>query len=158
MSVKVPPGVSSGNYITIRGAGHTGPRGGPSGDAIVVIDEEPHDIYERHGDDILYRLPMSFPQVALGDQVTVPTLDGPVKLKIPAGTQSGKLFRLRGKGMPHLRGMGAGDQLVQVVVWTPGNLNSEEKALLEKFSKSQGGQPPKPDRSFFEKLRETFGG
>lgn len=158
VSVNVPAGVSSGNYITVRGAGHAGPRNGPAGDAIVVIEETPHDFFERHGDDVLYRQPISFSQAALGDQVIVPTLSGDVKLKIPAGTQSGKLFRLRGKGIPHLRGYGAGDQLVQTVVWVPTNLSSEDKALLEKFAKSTSGQPPKADKSFFDKLRETFGG
>lgn len=158
ISVNVPAGVSSGNYITVRGAGHAGPRGGPAGDAIVIIEEVPHEFFERHGDDVLYRQPISFSQAALGDSVIVPTLAGDVKLKIPAGTQSGKLFRLRGKGIPHLRGYGAGDQLVQTVVWVPTNLSTEDKALLEKFAKSTGGQPPKADKSFFDKLRETFGG
>ncbi len=158
VSVNVPAGVSSGNYITVRGAGHAGPRGGPAGDAIVVIEETPHDFFERHGDDVLYRQPISFSQAALGDSVVVPTLDGDVKLKVPAGTQSGKLFRLRGKGIPHLRGHGSGDQLVQTVVWVPTNLTSDDKALLEKFAKSTSGQPPKADKSFLDKLRGTFGG
>ena len=158
ISVNVPAGVTSGNYITVRGAGHAGPRGGQAGDAIVVIEETPHETFERHGDDVLYRLPISFPQAALGDSVIVPTLSGDVKLKIPAGTQSGKLFRLRGKGIPHLRGYGAGDQLVQAVVWVPSHLSSEDKALLEKFAKSTGGQAPKADKSFLDKFRETFGG
>jgi molecular chaperone DnaJ len=158
ISVNVPAGVTSGNYITVRGAGHAGGRGGPAGDAIVVIEEIAHEFYERHGDDVLYRQPISFTQAALGDQVIVPTLGGDVKLKIPAGTQSGKLFRLRGKGIPHLRGYGSGDQLVQTVVWVPTNLTSEDKTLLEKFGRSVSGQPPKADKSFFDKLRETFGG
>jgi len=158
VSVNVPAGVSSGNYITVRGAGHAGPRNGQPGDAIVVIEETPHDVYERHGDDVLYRLPISFSQAALGDSILVPTLAGDVKLKVPAGTQSGKLFRIRGKGIPHLRGHGSGDQLVQTVVWVPTNLSSDDKALLEKFAKSTSGQPPKADKSFLDKLRETFGG
>lgn len=158
VSVNVPPGVSSGNYITVRGAGHAGPRGGPSGDAVVLIEEQAHEQFERHGDDVLYRLPISFPQAALGDAVVVPTLDGSVKLKIPPGTQSGRLFRLRGKGIPHLRGSGAGDHLVQVFVWTPSDLSGEERALLEKFAGSRGGQPPKADRSFLDKLRSSLGG
>jgi molecular chaperone DnaJ len=157
VSVNVPAGVSAGNYITVRGAGHAGPRGGPDGDAIVMIEEVPHELFERHGDDLLFRLPISFPQAALGDSVIAPTLDGEVKLKVPAGTQSGKLFRLRGKGIPHLRGFGSGDLLVQTIVWVPGNLSSEEKSLLEKLSKSRGGQAPKADKSFIDKLRDTFG-
>ncbi|MBI3873225.1 MAG: molecular chaperone DnaJ [candidate division Zixibacteria bacterium] len=158
ISVNVPPGVSAGNYITVRGAGHAGPRGGPSGDAVVLIEEEPHEQFERHGDDVLYRLPISFPQAALGEAMVVPTLNGSVKLKVPAGTQSGKLLRLRGKGIPHLRGHGTGDLLVQVFVWTPENLSADERALMEKLSHSRGGQPPKAGRSFLDKLRSNLGG
>jgi molecular chaperone DnaJ len=158
VTVKVPAGVSEGNYITVRGGGHAGPRGGPSGDAVVLIEEKPHDYFERHGDDLVYRLPLSFPQAALGDSVIVPTLNGSVKLKIPAGTQSGKLFRLRGKGIPHLRGFGSGDQMVQAIVWTPTDLTRDEKELLKKLATTRGGQPPKADRNFFDKIRKTFGG
>ena len=158
ISVKIPAGVSAGNYISVSGAGHAGPRRGPAGDAIVIIEETPHDSFDRHGDDILYHLPISFSQAALGDSVVVPTLNGSVKLTVPAGTQSGKLLRMRGKGIPHLRGYGSGDQLIQVIVWTPTGLTGEEKALLEKLAKLHGGQPPVADRSFFEKLRSTFKG
>jgi molecular chaperone DnaJ len=158
VSVRIPAGVSSGNYITVPGAGHAGPRGGPAGDAIVLIEEKPHDQFERHGDDLLLQLPISYSQAALGDGVIVPTLNGSVKLKIPQGTQSGKLFRLRGKGLPHLRGFGSGDQLVRVIVWTPTSLSGEEKELLERLGKLQHGKTPKADRSFFEKLKSHFGG
>lgn len=158
VSVKIPAGVSSGNYINVAGAGHAGPQGGPAGDAIVLIEEKPHELFERHGDDLLFQLPISFTQAALGDGVIVPTLNGSVKLKVPQGTQSGKLFRLRGKGIPHLRGFGSGDQLVRVIVWTPTTLSSEEKELLTRLGKLQHGKPPRADRSFFEKLRSTFGG
>jgi molecular chaperone DnaJ len=158
ISVKVPAGVTEGNYITVRGGGHAGPRGGPTGDAIVMIEEKPHDYFERHGDDLVYRLPLSIVQVALGDSVVVPSLNGSIKLKIPAGTQSGKLFRLRGKGIPHLRGFGAGDQMVQAIVWTPTDLTRDEKNQLKKFAETTGGQPPKADRSFFDKIRKSFGG
>ncbi|MEW5875433.1 MAG: molecular chaperone DnaJ [Candidatus Zixiibacteriota bacterium] len=156
INVKIPAGVTSGNYLTVPNAGHAGPHGGPAGDAIVLIEEIPHEDFERHGDDILYNLPVSFSQAALGDSVVVPTLDGPVKLKVPSGTQSGKMLRIRGKGITHLRGFGAGDQLVRVIVWTPTDLSSEEKELLRKFGTLQHGQPPKADRSFFDKLRSHF--
>ncbi len=158
VSVKIPAGVSSGNYISVSGAGHAGPHGGPEGDAIVIIEETPHEFFERHGDDLLYHLPVSFSQAALGDSALIPTLNGSVKLNIPSGIQSGRLLRLRGKGIPHLRGHGSGDELVQILVWTPTELTREEKSLLEKFAQLHGGQPPKADRSFFEKLRATFGG
>lgn len=158
ITVKVPAGVSEGNYITVRGGGHAGPQGGPAGDAVVLIEEKPHDFFERHGDDLLYRLPLSYSQAALGDAVIVPTMNGSVKLKIPSGTQSGKLFRLRGKGISHLRGFGAGDQLVQAIVWTPTDLSRDEKDLLKKLAETRGGKPPKADKNFFDKIRKTFGG
>ncbi|GAB4323166.1 MAG: molecular chaperone DnaJ [Candidatus Zixiibacteriota bacterium] len=158
ITVNIPAGVSEGNYLTVSGSGHAGPRGGPAGDAIVLIEELPHDYFERHGDDILYHLPISFSQAALGDSVHVPTLSGSVKLKIPAGTQSGKLFRMRGKGIPHLRGFGSGDQLVRVHVWTPTELSKEERELYERLGELQHGKPPKADKSFIERLRKTFGG
>ena len=158
VNVKIPAGVSSGNYITVPGAGHAGPHGGPAGDAIVLIEEAPHEYFERHGDDLLFQMPISFTQAALGDSVIVPTLNGSVKLKIPHGTQSGRLFRLRGKGIPHLRGFGAGDQLVRVIVWTPTDLSSEEKDLFTKLGESKHGKAPKADRSFLDKLRSHFSG
>jgi molecular chaperone DnaJ len=158
ISVKVPAGVTEGNYISVHGGGHAGPRGGPAGDAIVLIEEKAHEHFERHGDDLIYRLPLSFAQAALGDSVVVPSLNGSIKLKIPSGTQSGKLFRLRGKGIPHLRGFGSGDQMVQAIVWTPTDLSRDEKNLLKKLAETSGGQPPKADRSFFDKVRKTFGG
>ena len=158
VNVRIPAGVSSGNYITVPGAGHAGPHGGPAGDAIVLIEEAPHEYFERHGDDLLFQMPISFTQAALGDSVIVPTLNGSVKLKIPHGTQSGRLFRLRGKGIPHLRGFGAGDQLVRVLVWTPSDLSSEEKDLFTKLGGLKHGKAPKADRSFLDKLRSHFGG
>lgn len=158
ITVNIPAGVSEGNYLTVAGSGHAGPKGGPPGDAIVLIEEVPHEHFERHGDDIVYQLPISFSQAALGDSVHVPTLNGSAKLKIPAGTQSGKLFRMRGKGIPHLRGFGHGDELVRVHVWTPTELSKEERELYERLGNLQHGKPPKADRSFTERLRKTFGG
>lgn len=157
VKVNVPPGVTSGNYITVRGAGDVGPRGGPPGDLIVVIEELEHKDFYRRGDDVIYELPIGFSQAALGSELVVPTLEGKVKLKIPPGTQSGKLFRLRGKGIPHLNSYGRGDQLVRVFVWTPTKLSPEERRLFEELSKTEGSKPPPADKGFFERLRQTLG-
>jgi molecular chaperone DnaJ len=124
---------------------------------IVLIEELEHDLFRRREDDLIYELAVSFSQAALGDQTEVPTLDGKVSLKIPSGTQSGKIFRLKGKGIPHLHGYGSGDELVRIVVWTPTKLSREERELLERLGQSPGSKPPEAGRSFFDKLRETLG-
>jgi molecular chaperone DnaJ len=156
ISVDIPAGVSPGNYITVRGEGGVGPRGGPAGDALIFIDEREHEFFERHGDDILYDLAISVSQAVLGDDVEVPTLNGAVKLEISPGTQSGKILRMRNKGIPHLNGYGSGDQLVRIVVWIPTNLSSEEKRLFEQLSRHDGLRPPKSDRSFFKKMKDAL--
>jgi molecular chaperone DnaJ len=155
--VKIPAGVTSGNYIPVSGAGHAGSNGGPYGDAIVLIEEKAHKVFVRHGDDIVCEVPISFSQAALGDELEVPTLNSQHTIKIPSGAQSGKTLRLKNKGIPHLRGLGRGDQLVRLVVWTPTHLSREEKRLFEELAQQSGMKPPKGDRSFFEKLRETLG-
>jgi molecular chaperone DnaJ len=142
LSVRVPPGVSSGNYVPMRGEGHAGPRGGGSGDVLVMIEEKRHPIFQRRGDDIVCPLRISIVQAALGDNVDVPTLQGRARMKIPAGTQSGRVFRLRGKGVPHLHGGGLGDLLVPVTVWVPTKLGQEEKRLLRELGNSPRVQPP----------------
>lgn len=156
VKVMVPAGVSAGNYLTLRGEGNIGARGGPAGSLIVVIDEAEHKYFERHGDDIVYTLYLSFSQIALGDQVEIPTLDGRVQLDINAGTQSGKILRLKGRGISHLRQGGQGDLLVQVLVWTPVKLSSEEKHLLRELSQFENMKPPKQNKSFFKKFKDTF--
>lgn len=157
ISVKIPAGVTGGNYIQMRGLGNVGLRGGPPGDVIVLVEEQKHPEFRRHGDDILHDTLISFAQAALGDQIPVPTLDGKVDLKIPAGTQSGKIFRFRGKGIPHLHGYGKGDELIRVLVWVPTRLSSEEKKLLKELAAKENMKPPEGDKSFFEKLKETLG-
>ncbi|MCK5146072.1 molecular chaperone DnaJ [bacterium] len=131
VKVKIPAGVASGNYLTVRGEGDSGPKGGPSGDVIVFIEEKSDSRFERHGDDILYTLPMSLTQAVLGDEVAIPTLSGKAKLKIEAGTQSGKILRMRGRGIPHLNSHGKGDQLVKLVVWIPTKLPKKLKSIFE---------------------------
>lgn len=157
VSVKIPSGVTTGNYLQLRGVGNAGPRGGPSGDVIVLIEEEEHPVFVRRGDEVIHEMMISFTQAALGDEITVPTLDGNFNLKIPPGTQSGKIFRLKGKGIPHLHGYGKGDELVIVMIWVPTHLNSEEKRLLKELSLQEDLRPPKWDKSFFEKLKNTLG-
>jgi molecular chaperone DnaJ len=157
VKVKFPAGVSAGNYIPVRNMGDVGPRGGPAGDLLVIVDEEEHEHFTRHGDDIILEQAISFSQAALGDQIAVPSLNGNIDLKIPSGTQSGKIFRIRGKGIPHLNGYGRGDELVRVLVITPSKLTDEEKELFAKLGRLGKNRPLKVDKSFFEKLRETLG-
>ncbi|KPL00655.1 MAG: molecular chaperone DnaJ [candidate division Zixibacteria bacterium SM23_73_3] len=157
ISVKIPPGVTTGNYIQMRSAGDAGPRGGPAGDVIVFIQEKEHPNFQRRGDDIVHETLISFAQAALGDEVTIPTLDGNMNLKIPSGTQSGKIFKLKGRGIPRLHGYGRGDELIRVLVWVPTRLTSEEKKLLKELASKENMKPPEGDKSFFEKLRGTLG-
>ena len=148
--------VVKGIDIRERGAGNVGPRGGPAGDVIVFIEETEHNIFTRKDDDIICEVPISFSQAALGDEVEVSTLDGRVNLKIPPGTQSGKVFRLKGRGIPHLQGYGKGDELVRIIVWTPTKLSDEEKKLFKRLKEMSGTKPPKGNKSFFDKMRDTL--
>lgn len=159
LTIHIPAGVATGNYLTLRGEGNVGPRNGPAGDLIVVIEEKEHPIFERHGEDILYNLPIGYSQLVLGTEVEVPTLDGKVKFKIPPGTQSGKVFRLRGKGIPRLHGYGRGDQLVRVQLVTPEKVSSEERKLLEKLAeferehlKKAGKKDSRKKKNFFRQF------
>jgi molecular chaperone DnaJ len=157
VEAKIPAGVATGNYLSLRGSGDFGPRGGQPGDVILVINEIEHEHFTRRHDDIICEMPLSFSQAALGAEIEIPTLDGTTQLKIPPGTQSGKIFLLRSKGIPHLNSYGVGDELVRVIVWTPEKLTDEEKELFAKLAKSRSDKPPKADKSFFEKLRQTLG-
>jgi molecular chaperone DnaJ len=144
VSVKIPAGVSTGNYITISGGGDVGERGGPPGNLYVIIQEIEHDLFERHGDDILMDLPLTITQLSLGTKVEVSTIDGKVLLKVPAGSPSHKIFRLKGKGIPRLNSYGRGDQLVRVMAWVPDKLTKQEKELLEALDKTLSTKVPKP--------------
>ncbi len=142
VKVKIPPGVSEGNYLTLRGEGNTGRRGGPSGDLIVLIEEAPHQHFKRDGDDVIYELDLSFPEAALGSEVEVPTLIGRAKLKIEPGVQSGKILRMREKGLPRLNSYGRGDELVTINIYTPTKLSQHEKDLLKELGNSASIKPP----------------
>jgi molecular chaperone DnaJ len=149
LKVRVPAGVSSGNYLTLKGQADTGERGAPAGDVYVVIEEAEHDLFERHGDDLLLNVPVSIADLALGTKVQVPTVDGRVSLKIPPGTQSHKIFRMRGKGIPHLHGHGRGDQLVRIIAWTPQKLSKKDVELLESWRASAQRDVPTPGRHIY---------
>ncbi len=157
LSVKIPPGVDSGTRIRLVGEGEPGELGGPSGDLYVVAHVKEHPIFVREDAEVLCEVPISFTQAALGVHIDVPTLEGKVKMRVPSGTQSGKVFRLKGKGIAHLHGGGRGDQHVRVIVETPTELSAEQRELLERFAEL-GGQHGQPQvRSFLDKVRELFG-
>ncbi|MGN6294855.1 MAG: molecular chaperone DnaJ [Chitinophagaceae bacterium] len=158
VSIDIPAGVQEGMQLSINGKGNAGERGGMNGDLIILIEEEQHKELQRDGLNVAYDLYISFPDAAFGTQVEVPTIDGRAKIKIPAGTQSGKIFRLKGKGFPAVNSYEKGDQLIHVNVWTPQHLTSEEKTALEKLSGSDNfkPQPDKNEKGFFDKVREMF--
>jgi len=158
VSIDIPAGVQEGMQLNVSGKGNAGERGGSSGDLIILIEEEAHKELHREGLNVAYELHLSFPDATFGTQVEVPTIDGKAKIKIPAGTQSGKIFRLKGKGFPAVNSYEKGDQLVQVAVWTPQELNTEEKSMLEKLNQSPNFKPnpDKNDKSFFDKVKEIF--
>ena len=160
IKVTVPAGVSEGNYIPLQGQGNAGRRGGQAGDLIVVIEEEKHPYFQRNGDDIIYDLIISFPQAVLGSDVEVPTLNGKARLTIDPATPSGRMLRMRERGIPHLNSYGSGDQLVRVNIWVPKHLTPREKELLKELAKSEHISPTEEerngDRSFFEKVKDVF--
>lgn len=159
LSVKVPPGVDTGDRIRLSGEGEAGPDGGPPGDLFVQMSVRQHPIFERDGKNLYCEVPITFVAAALGGELEVPTLDGRVKLKIPAETQTGKLFRLRGKGVKPVRGGAVGDLLCRAVVETPVNLNKKQKELLKEFQESlgQGGDAQSPRQtSWFEGVKAFF--
>ncbi|HEX9933761.1 MAG TPA: molecular chaperone DnaJ [bacterium] len=137
LNVHIPAGVATGNYLTLQGEGDAGPKGGPAGDVFVLIKEKPHDQFERHGDDVLYRLSIGIPQAVLGGEIEIPTLSGKSKLAIDPGTQPGNILRMRGKGIPHLHGGGRGDQLVQISIWVPQKLSENARRLFEDLAKQE---------------------
>jgi molecular chaperone DnaJ len=144
VTVKIPPGVASGNYIPLRGRGNAGRAGGPPGDILVFIEEERHPRFERHGDDLQTDLVVSYATAVLGGEAEVGTLTGRVKMEIPAGTPAGKVFRLRGKGVPRLRGGGAGDLIVRIGIHVPKRLKREDRKALEELARLDAFRPEAP--------------
>ncbi len=158
ISIKIPAGVSDGMQLSMSGKGNEAPGGGPAGDLLILVEEHHEGPLKREGNNVVFDLYISFIDAALGTSVEVPTISGKVRIKIDAGTQSGKILRLRGKGIEDLNGYGKGDELIHVNVWTPKHLSSEEKSMLEKLRGSSNFEP-KPGRNekgFFEKMREFF--
>jgi len=164
LSLDIPAGVQEGMQLSMSGKGNAGERGGPPGDLLILVEEEKHPTLRRHDLDVVYQLHISFPEAVLGTQAEVPTIDGKAKIKIPAGTQSGKIFRLKGKGFPAFQSYEKGDELVEVNIWSPQTLSAEEKDILEKLKSSPNFVPGpnassmKEDRSFFDKIKDAFGG
>jgi molecular chaperone DnaJ len=156
ISINIPAGVSEGQYIRLRGQGNRGKHGGENGDILVLIHEKEHEIFERQEANLICEYPISFSQAALGTEILCPTLSGKVKMKIPAGTQSGKVFRLRNQGLPHVNSSYHGDLFVKVRVITPTKINSEEKRLLEELAKFDSDKKLHPNKSFFGKLKDFF--
>ncbi len=158
LSVRIPPGVDNGSRLKLRGEGEAGFANGPAGDLYVVVHVREHAIFTRQDNEVIVEVPVSFPQAALGVEIEVPTLDGKVKLKLPPGTQSGKVFRLKGKGFVDLHGYGRGDELVRIVVETPRRLSARQRELLEEFAKVSGEDVTHPlSKGFVDKIKEMFG-
>jgi molecular chaperone DnaJ len=162
LSLDIPAGAQEGMQLSMSGKGNAGERGGYPGDLLLLIEEEKHPDLVRNELDVVYYLNLSFPETVLGTQVEVPTIDGKAKIKIPAGTQSGKIFRLKGKGFPAFQSYERGDELVEVNVWSPQHLTSEEKDMLEKLKNSPNFQPSsqtkhdREDKSIFDKIKDAF--
>lgn len=158
IDIDIPAGVEAGMQLQMRNRGNAGIQGGPPGDLLITIEEKPHEHLQRDGQNVIYELFLNFADAALGTSVDVPTIAGPVKIKVPPGTQSGKIFRLKEKGLPAVQSYGRGDQLIHVSVWTPKKLTNEEKALLERMRSMPNFDPApgKSERTLFEKLRDLF--
>ncbi len=154
VKVNIPAGIDNGQTISLRGQGHAGKNGGPNGDLLITVMVKPHDIFRREGTSVFCEAPITFTQAVLGAEMEIPTIDGKVKYTIPEGTQTGTVFRLRGKGIPVLNGHGRGDQYVTVTIETPRGLNREQKEALKKFSETLGEGNYEKQRSFFKKFKK----
>lgn len=158
ISIKIPGGVADGMQLSMSGKGNVPPRGGIAGDLLIVVEEEEDEQLKRDGNNLVYDLHLSFIDAALGTAVEVPTLDGKARVPIEAGIQGGKILRLKGKGIKELNGYGRGDQLIHINIWTPKQVSSDERALLEKLRNSPNFQPKpgKNEKGFFEKMKDFF--
>jgi len=157
--ISIPAGIDEGQQIRVSGQGEPGENGGPAGDLYVVVQIRPHEFFQREGNHIFCEMPITFAQAALGDEVEVPTVHGKVKLKVPAGTQAGKTFRLKEKGAPSIRGTGHGDQHVKMRVVTPTNLNDRQKELLREFHEIEGNEPTEEQSDgIFSRMKRAFKG
>lgn len=163
IDVSVPPGVSTGDYLTLRGQGNAAPKGGARGDILVILEVEEDPRFVREGADLIHELPINFTQAALGAEIEVPTIGGPAaRVRVAPGTQSGRLLRLRGKGLPHLQGGTRGDLIVRIAVWTPTQLTAEQERVLRRLAEVESPPPSRIDddagRGFWSKVKEALGG
>ena len=156
MDVTIPAGVDTGSRLRLQGQGEAGERGARRGDLYLAIHVKPHEIFERHSSDVYCDVPVDFVTATMGGEVEVPTLEGKIKMKIPAGTQGGKIFRLKGKGIAHLHDYGRGDQLAKVEIDVPTDLTAEQKRLLKEFAKASGDHPGPLSQSFIDKMKRMF--
>lgn len=157
LNVKVPAGVDNESHLKLRGEGASGANSGPAGDLYVVIHVKSHPFFKREGVDVICEVPISFTQAALGTEIEVPTLEGKLSVTVPAGTQPGHTVRLRGKGIPDVRGYGRGDQIVEVAVEIPKKLSARQREILEEFAREEGEEVSPASKGFFEKMKEMFG-
>ncbi len=156
IEIRIPAGIESGQQLRVQGEGEPGEKGGPRGDLYCVVQVEEHSFLARDGDNLLCEVPVTYPQLVLGGQVDIPTLEGTKTLKIPAGTQSGRVLRMRGQGMPSVRGFGHGDLLVRVQLHTPAKVSGREKELVEELRELEGTAPSSTQKSFFDKVKDLF--
>ena len=160
IELEIPAGVEDGMQLSMRGNGNAGKNGGPAGDLLITVEETPHEFFTRDGQNIIYDLYLNFADAALGTSVEIPTIDGKAKIKIPEGTQAGKLLRLKGKGLPSVQSYGKGDQLINVNIWTPKKVNDEERKILERIKDMPNFQPnpSKEDKGFIDRMKDFFKG
>ena len=158
IDIDIPAGVEDGMQLSMRGKGNAGKNSGSSGDLLITIEEQPHPHFSRDGQNIIHDLYLNFVDATMGINAEVPSLDGRVKIKIPAGTQAGKIFRLKGKGLPSVQAYGKGDQLININIWTPKHLSAHEKELLEQLRNSPNFKPNpgKDEKSFFDRMKDIF--
>lgn len=156
IEVNIPAGVDNGSHLRLQGQGEAGEKGGRRGDLYLAITVRPHEIFERHEADIYCEVPLDFVTAVMGGEIEVPTLEGKIKMKIPAGTQGGRTFRLKGRGIAHLHDYGRGDQLVKVQIDVPTDLTSEQRRLLKEYAKASGNHPGPLEQSFVEKMKRMF--
>ncbi len=156
INVKIPAGIDDQQIVRVGGKGEAGTNGGPYGDLQIYVRVKPHKFFEREGNDIICEIPITFVQAALGDEIEVPTLEGSVKMRISEGTQSGRIMRLRGKGVSDVRGYGRGDQLVKIKVVTPTKLSNKQKEILREFAEVGGDSIPEETKSFLDKVKDAL--
>ena len=157
INLNIPAGIDDGQTMSLRGEGDPGVKGGPAGDLFVTINVRPHSLFKRQGNDVVCEMPITFVQAALGSELEVPTLDGKVKYSMPEGTQTGTIFRLKGKGIPYLRGNGRGDQYVKVEIDVPKKLNEKQKTILREFADISGDEVYEKRKGFFDKMKDALG-